>query len=174
MKRQNLQNERYGRLLVKSFADVLNGRARWLCICDCGTEKVIRGHDLKMKRILSCGCLKREKCDEMHKNNITHGEGGKNKKSPEYEAWAQMRSRCNNPNHAHWDRYGGSGIKVCQRWQSSFINFLADMGRRPSDAHSIDRYPDPYGDYEPANCRWATALQQRHNWRSKEKERIHE
>lgn len=73
-----------------------------------------------------------------------------------------MLTRCRNPNHHSYERYGTKGIKVCQRWQESFANFLADMGPAPSPKHSIDRI-DGRGDYEPDNCRWATATVQSRN-----------
>ena len=80
--------------------------------------------------------------------------------TPEHNHWRAMIDRCNN----HPD-YAGQGIKVCSRWRRSFVNFLADMGPRPSPRHSIDRYPDKDGDYTPKNCRWATAAQQNRNTR---------
>jgi hypothetical protein len=73
-----------------------------------------------------------------------------------------MKARCHQPNHSHYSAYGGSGVKVCKRWLR-FENFLADMGERPSQNHSIDRYPNPNGDYRPGNCRWATPKQQANN-----------
>jgi hypothetical protein len=75
-----------------------------------------------------------------------------------------MIQRCTNPKNIGYKLYGGRGISVCQRW-GAFENFLADMGERPPGT-TIDRYPNNNGNYEPGNCRWATALQQRHNQRS--------
>jgi hypothetical protein len=82
----------------------------------------------------------------------------------EYVTWQDMRYRCNNPNHQSYKRYGGRGIKVCDRWQgrSGFKNFLQDMGKRPSNKYSIDRI-DNDGDYTPDNCRWADSRTQSHN-----------
>jgi hypothetical protein len=76
-----------------------------------------------------------------------------------------MITRCTNPSSQDRPLYAGRGITVCKRWRESFENFLADMGRRPSLRHSIDR-TDNDGNYEPGNCRWATASQQRLNQRS--------
>jgi hypothetical protein len=72
-----------------------------------------------------------------------------------------MLQRCRNQANPRWARYGGRGIKVCDRWLA-FENFLADMGERPP-GKTLDRWPDPDGDYRPGNCRWATDYQQRHN-----------
>ncbi len=105
----------------------------------------------------SCGCLA-VKLRTEHGNTI----GGI--PTPEYRCWTEMKQRCLNPRKDFFAIYGGRGIKVCERWLSSFDNFLADMGRRPPGT-SLDRR-DTNGNYEPGNCRWATPMQQQHNIRS--------
>lgn len=86
-------------------------------------------------------------------------------RSPERRSWYHMKERCKNPNSKDYPQYGGRGISVCARWDESFANFIADMGQRPSDRHSLDRI-DVNGNYEPSNCRWADALEQARNKRN--------
>lgn len=76
--------------------------------------------------------------------------------TPEHHAWVAMIYRCTNKDGEAWADYGGRGIMVCDRWRTSYLSFLEDMGRRPSAKHSLDRFPDHNGNYEPSNCRWAT------------------
>lgn len=89
---------------------------------------------------------------------------------PEYVSWCSMKQRCTNPNHKFYENYGGRGIRVSDRWrygengQSGFECFIADMGRRPTPQHSIDRI-DVNGIYEPGNVRWSTAKEQAANHR---------
>lgn len=95
----------------------------------------------------------------------THGEvqtiNGKRVASSEYRSWQMMKNRCLNTKANDYGHYGGRGINVCQRWLL-FENFLADMGRRPTPLHSIDRV-DPDGNYEPSNCKWSTREEQARN-----------
>lgn len=88
--------------------------------------------------------------------------------TPTYQIWANMKDRCANPNNASFERwYGGAGISVCERWATSFENFLVDMGKRPSGM-SLDRIDGTKG-YEPGNCRWATDEEQHNNKKSNRK-----
>lgn len=93
-----------------------------------------------------------------------HGHA-RREKSPTYSCWMNMVSRCGNENIPAYASYGAKGIKVCGRWLD-FTNFLADMGERPSGAHSLDRWPDKSGNYEPGNVRWATSSEQARNRKS--------
>lgn len=94
-------------------------------------------------------------------DNRTHGMS----RTPTHRCWTGMMTRCSNPRVPEFKNYGGRGITVCDRWRD-FANFLADMGVRPSPTHSLDRFPNNDGNYEPCNCRWATRVEQSRNTRT--------
>jgi hypothetical protein len=158
----DITGQRFGRLVaIKRTKPSESNHSRWLCRCDCGRQKIIFSTSLKSNMSRSCGCLSRELARQ-RKTNLRHGEGGDNKRTPEYSAWQGMIARCK-PAWPYAMYYFERGITVCTRWHK-FENFLADMGRRPSPKHSLDR-TNNYKGYSPKNCRWATRAEQNANRR---------
>lgn len=148
----DLVDRRFGRLLVRSraSANTPSGQAQWNCT------------DLRNMHTTSCGCFHTQITAAIaDKHNKTHGLT----LDPVYGIWRNMLARCHNPKHKSFQSYGGRGIGVCQEWLR-FDRFYSDFGHsRPSCNHSIDRWPNNNGNYEPGNVRWALPAEQQNNRR---------
>src|SRR3990170_6647395 len=147
--KEQLSRTKFGRLTVLLKDESRSARTVWVCLCDCGVHKSVRADHLKSGRVVSCGCHRGELAGNRER---THGKS----KTKIYRIWRNMINRCHYEKWPERHLYGGRGIVVCDRWRESFEAFYSDMGDVP-DGKSIDRYPNKNGNYEPGNCRWATA-----------------
>ena len=163
MKVTEMIGTRWGALTVVRRAKTQgkSKQASWLCLCDCGNESVVLGGNLRSGRTTSCGCAVAE---ANRRRLVTHGlsRSANNPGHPLYETWVGMRRRCHSPKNEAFARYGGRGIEVCPEWRDDFLQFLADVGERPTPNHSLDRIDNDKG-YEPGNVRWATPQEQADN-----------
>ena len=149
--RVEIGGQRFGRWLVLGYS----GDMKWMCRCDCGTEKNVHGTSLR--RGATNGCIS---CHPGLANQRTHGDT----RSRIYNVWSGMIQRCENPNSAAYPRYGGRGIFMCREWRNSYEAFR-DWARSNgySDSLTIDRSNNDAG-YSPSNCRWATYAEQNRNY----------
>lgn len=149
--------ERFGRLVTVSDAGrAKDGHRIWLCRCDCGQSARRQTNTLRGAGLKSCGCVNGE-AQRIHGHRGS-ARGG----TATYRSWQSALRRCHSPDSKDFYRYGGKGVEVCVAWRNDFTKFLSDMGERPSGT-SLDRWPNPSGNYEPGNCRWATPTEQARN-----------
>ena len=163
----NLIGKKFNKLtIIKEIGKAKNGQSIWLCKCDCGNITKVMYGNLVKGTVKSCGCLRKENI----KNRIIKH----NKSSTRlYTTFYKMKARCYNKNDPAYKNYGGRGIKVCDKWldkENGFMNFYnwaMDNGydeNKNKKEQSLDRI-NVNGNYEPNNCRWATAKQQANNTR---------
>ena len=151
--------KKYGDWIVLRRAPVEKHKsAKWICKCKCGNERIVRGSDLRLGKSKNCGCVNKAR---FKKIIFKHGLDG----TRINRIYWGMKARCYNKNYHKYPNYGARGIKICDEWKNDFMAFYNwAINNGYADNLSIDRINND-GNYEPSNCRWATAKQQANNTR---------
>lgn len=154
----DLTGKTFGRLTV-TRRDVSHvGHVKYICKCSCGETISTSAQSLTRGDSKSCGCLQKELARVLF---TVHGM----LKSTEYFAWTNMKNRCTNPKASSYSSNGAHGIKVCQRWMESFINFYEDMCPKPEEHYRLKRH-DIDKDYNKDNCYWGTNMKNRNKYKT--------
>lgn len=154
----DITNKEFGRWRAMEYVKSDNrNNALWLCVCSCGSEKLVSATLLRQGRSKSCGCLGKEVSSGLLK---THGMTD----TPEFKSWSSAKGRCLNKNNQAYHAYGGAGIGMHEKWIDNFQDFLEHIGPMPKDGirYTIDRIDNSTG-YLPGNVRWATHKEQMNN-----------
>lgn len=146
---KDIHGRKFGKLTVIRFEEIKDRKARWLCKCDCGNEKVIASAYLLNGNTKTCGA-------PIHR--MKHGMCG----TRIHRIWTNMKNRCDSESANHYDRYGGRGITYCDDWKEFEPFYKWAMKNGYTDKLSLDRI-DNDGMYSPDNCRWTTHNEQMKN-----------